>query len=97
MAEHGGVPGLYERDPRGNTRTTRANLLERLVLCPNRVNFHIEHHLMPSVPCWRLPALHRLLVERGFYAGHPRSIADSYLDVIRRAVPDLRRGNATQA
>jgi fatty acid desaturase len=89
VAEHGNVPALYEADPRGNTRTTRANVLERLVLCPNNVNFHIEHHLLPSVPCWRLPALHRTLQERGFYAEHPRAIADGYWDVIKRAVPDF--------
>lgn len=97
VAEHGNVPALYERDPRGNTRTTRAGLLERMVLAPNNVNFHIEHHLMPSVPCWRLPALHRLLVERGFYADHPQAIADGYRDVIRRAVPDFDRRVARAA
>lgn len=97
VAEHGNVPALYERDPRGNTRTTRAGLLARTVLAPNKVNFHVEHHLMPSVPCWRLPALHRLLVERGFYSDHPMAIADGYWDVIRRAVPEFDRRTATAA
>jgi fatty acid desaturase len=67
------------------------------VLAPNNVNFHVEHHLMPSVPCWRLPALHRLLVERGFYADHPKAIAGGYLDVIRRAVPELDPRSPTAA
>lgn len=89
VAEHGNVPALYERDPRGNTRTTRAGLLARMLLAPNNVNFHVEHHLMPGVPCWRLPALHRTLAERGFYKDHPKTIADGYWDVIRRAVPEL--------
>ncbi|MEM9313352.1 MAG: fatty acid desaturase family protein [Pseudomonadota bacterium] len=97
VAEHGAVPGLYAQDPRGNTRTTRAGVLERLLLCPNNVNFHIEHHLMPSVPCWRLPRLHRLLAVRGFYRDHPEAIASSYLDVIRRAVPEFGSGSATPA
>lgn len=97
VAEHGNVPGLYEADPRGNTRTTRAGILERIVLCPNHVNFHIEHHLLPSVPCWRLAALHRVLVERGFYADHPAAIADSYWDVIKRAVPDFDHKTPTAA
>ena len=96
VAEHGNVPALYEADPRGNTRTTRANALERLLLCPNNVSLHIEHHLLPSVPAWQLPALHRRLLERGFYTDHPRSIADGYWDVIRRAVPEFdHRGVAT--
>jgi len=97
VAEHGNVPALYEPDPRGNTRTTRASLLERMVLAPNNVNYHIEHHLLPSVPCWRLPTLHRLLVERGFYADHPQAIASGYLDVIRRAVPEFGNGSAPAA
>ena len=97
LAEHGNVPGLYERDPRGNTRTTRAGWIERLTLCPNHVNFHIEHHLLPSVPCWRLPALHRLLSERGFYAEHPQALADGYWDVIKRAVPDFDRSAPSTA
>ncbi len=88
VAEHGNVPDLYDPDPRLHTRTTRANLLERLVLCPNHVNYHLEHHLLASVPCYRLPQLHRLLRQRGFYEGHERSIATGYLDVIRRAVPE---------
>jgi fatty acid desaturase len=89
LAEHGNVPGLYQPDPRDNTRTTRANWLERLLLCPNNVNFHIEHHLLPSVPAWRLRTLHSTLCARGFYQDHPQAVADSYLDVIRRAVPEL--------
>lgn len=30
-------------------------------------NYHLEHHLYPRVPCWRLPALHRWLVETDWY------------------------------
>jgi fatty acid desaturase len=89
VAEHGNVPALYELDPRGNTRTTRANWLERLILCPNHVNYHIEHHLLPSVPAWQLPRLHKTLTSRGFYQEHPAAIAKGYRDVIRRAVPEL--------
>jgi fatty acid desaturase len=91
VAEHGNVPGLYNTDPRLNTRTTYANPLERLLFCPNHVNYHLEHHLLASVPCHRLPELHRLLRNRGFYAGFEQHIASSYLDVIRRAVPDYAK------
>lgn len=89
VAEHGNVPGLYDPDPRDNTRTTRANLLEQMLLCPNGVNYHIEHHLLPSVPAWRLKALHSTLRQRGFYEDYPRAIATGYWDVIKRAVPEL--------
>jgi len=97
VAEHGNVPDLYDRDPRSNTRTTQANLLERLLLCPNHVNYHIEHHLLPSVPCGRLPALHARLRERGFYRDHPEAIASGYRDVLRRAVPDFGSGTPRAA
>jgi fatty acid desaturase len=29
-------------------------------------NLHLEHHLYPGVPCYQLPAVHRLLEEGGF-------------------------------
>jgi fatty acid desaturase len=31
-------------------------------------NFHLEHHLYPGVPCYRLPGVHRHLAELGVYA-----------------------------
>ena len=63
IAEHAMVPD--PSDPLRNTRTTYANMLERLFLAPNRVNYHLEHHLLMTVPHYRLPAMHRLLKERG--------------------------------
>ncbi len=30
-------------------------------------NLHLEHHLYPNVPCYRLPALHAWLKEQGFF------------------------------
>jgi len=30
-------------------------------------NYHLEHHLYPRVPCWRLPALHRWLRDTDWY------------------------------
>jgi fatty acid desaturase len=34
-------------------------------------NYHLEHHLYPSVPCYRLPRVHRFLVGEGVLAGAP--------------------------
>jgi fatty acid desaturase len=91
VAEHGNVTDLYDPDPRLHTRTTLANPLERLLLCPNHVNYHLEHHFVAGVPTYNLPRFHRLLVERGFYRGHEASIAHGYRDIVRRAVPALDR------
>jgi len=66
-AEHGAVANANDRDPRNHTRTTLTNLFERLVFAPAKVNYHTEHHLLPRVPCYRLPALHKLLLVRGYY------------------------------
>lgn len=89
VAEHGNVPDLFDLDPRQNTRTTIANPLERLVLCPNNVNYHLEHHLLASVPCYRLQAFHQRLKKNGFYDGHEHLLAHGYWDVLKRAVPEL--------
>ena len=67
VAEHGAVPDLYDLDPRLNTRTIVANALERLVFCPLGVNYHLEHHMLASVPIYNLPTMHRLLHDKGCY------------------------------
>lgn len=69
VAEHAAVPNLYDRDPRNNTRTTLPSWWERMIFAPNGVNYHLEHHFMASVPCYRLGSLHRLLRQRGAYDG----------------------------
>ncbi len=83
IAEHAvTTPGL---DPLGHTRTTRANVLARLTVAPHDVNLHLEHHLLPSVPHYRLAQLQRLLRERGAYG--EATVANGYLDVLRLAAP----------
>jgi fatty acid desaturase len=63
IAEHAMIPD--PADEMQNTRTTVARWWERLLIAPNRVNFHLEHHLLPTVPHYNLPRMHRLLRERG--------------------------------
>jgi len=76
MAEHACTePGT---DMLRNTRTTLAGLLARATVAPLRVNFHIEHHLMPAVPFHRLPAMHAMLRARGAVDAPP-----GYLEVLR--------------
>jgi fatty acid desaturase len=81
IAEHGMVPD--QRDPLRNTRTTLARRWERLLVAPNRVNFHLEHHLLMTVPHHNLPRLHRLLRARG--AIDEACITPGYLAVVRLA------------
>jgi fatty acid desaturase len=63
IAEHALAPDA--NDPLRNTRTTVIRWWERLFLAPNRVNYHLEHHLLMTVPHYNLPRMHRLLRERG--------------------------------
>lgn len=63
IAEHALAPD--PADPLRNTRTTEVGLLERIFLAPNGVNFHLEHHLLMTVPHYNLPRLHQMLGARG--------------------------------
>ena len=81
IAEHAVVPD--SGDPLRNTRTTRANILERIFIAPYFVNFHLEHHLLFYVPCYNLPKVHAVLM-RGPHA--PRmEVQRGYLNVLRLA------------
>jgi len=63
IAEHAMAPDPL--DPLRNTRTTLVNPLERLLFAPNGVNYHLEHHLLMTVPHYNLPRLHEMLRSRG--------------------------------
>jgi fatty acid desaturase len=91
MGEHGGVPDHMDRDPRRNTATTLAGPLARLLVAPNYVNYHVEHHMAATVPGYKLPALHKLLRKRGYFEG-TECLATSYWAVIRRCT--ATKGNA---
>lgn len=81
IAEHAMIPD--PTDELKNTRTTIASWWERLLIAPNRVNFHLEHHLLMTVPHYNLPRLHRLLRERGVLAD--ACVARGYREVLALA------------
>jgi len=83
IAEHAVTPG--GPDPFLNTRTTDANPLARLLIAPHRVNYHLEHHLLMTVPYFRLPELHGLLRERGVLTD--MNTASGYRAVLSAAAP----------
>lgn len=82
MAEHSMVDDTT--DPLRNTRTTKANFIERLLFAPYHVNYHLEHHMLMSVPSYNLPKMHQLLLERGFY--EKGILANGYWEIITQAV-----------
>jgi len=66
-----------------NSRTVEANWWQRLLIAPNRVNYHLEHHLLMTVPFYHLPRLHRLLSERGVLDG--ALVEKGYGSILRQA------------
>jgi fatty acid desaturase len=84
VAEHAAVPDLFDPDPRMNTRTVDAPWWQRLVFAPNGVNYHMEHHFMASVPCYRLRALREHLRNRQALDDVP--VFRGYAQVLRHAV-----------
>ena len=87
IAEHALTP--EPGDPLGNTRTTIARGWERLFLAPNGVNYHLEHHLLMTVPHYNLARMHRLLRERGVLDS--ACVERGYWPILKRAAsrPEL--------
>ncbi|SRR6056297_388631 len=84
IAEHAAVPDRFDADPRNNTRTVEAPWWQRLLLAPNGVNYHMEHHFMASVPCYRLRELREHLRRRHALDDVP--VFRGYGQVLRHAV-----------
>jgi len=91
IAEHGAVSDLSS--PLTAARCNRTggslpNVLGRAVLFPHHVNYHLEHHLYPAVPHYRLPALHRLLQSKGVLEGaEVRDLSETMRRVFAPRVP----------
>lgn len=81
IAEHGATE--ISENPMQNVRTTLAGPLARLLVAPYWVNYHLEHHMVMHVPCWNLPDMHRLLIDKGL--GRQMRIAGSYGQALSEA------------
>lgn len=80
LAEHTGTERIA--DPMHNTRSTKAGLLARMTVAPLCVNHHLEHHLLPAVPWFRLPDMARELERVALLPEDAKAI--SYVEVVRR-------------
>ena len=83
IAEHHAIDG--PQSEYGLTRTTQATLLERIFVAPKNVNYHIEHHFFPSVPFYRLPELHRILMSKPEFS-EGAHLTRSYWGVLAESV-----------
>ena len=82
IAEHALIT-KNQPDPLRQARTTQANLLERILVAPYWVNYHCEHHMFTSVPCWNLARAHQMLQSRG--ATSAMEVQAGYLTVLSLA------------
>ena len=78
IAEHAAVKG---NDPFNIARSVEANLLEKIFIAPYWVHYHLEHHLVMWVPCYRLPQLNKFLHENGYTKKLKKT--KGYLNVLR--------------
>lgn len=80
----------------GGTRTVLAGPLERLLFSPCRINYHMAHHLYPSVPFYNLALLHRALMTDPQVSERAR-ISYSYLFGERSVLRDIARARHASA
>ena len=76
------------------SRTVYPTLLERLLLAPCNVNYHLEHHLFPSVPFYNLPALHRALMKDTTFRANAH-VTSSYLGLSQGVLGEVTSTSVT--
>lgn len=67
VAEHFALPKDHFLN---ESRVYRARWWEAFLLAPHNVGMHLDHHLFPYVPWYRLPELHRRLLAVENYRAH---------------------------
>lgn len=83
VLEHGAPAGYATVQEAARTNLCPAWLA--WILFPHSVNYHIEHHLYPAIPHYKLRRAHYLLVENGALAGaEVRPVSDT----LRRVFAD---------
>jgi len=75
VAEHLVLPSTHELN---STRHVKATLFERFLIAPVNLNYHLAHHLFPSVPFYNLPRLHRLLMTDESFRRNAH-VSDTYI------------------
>jgi fatty acid desaturase len=90
FAEHHLVANWEEIN---GTRTVIPSLLDRILIAPHNISYHLEHHLFPSVPGPKLIQLHeRLMMDERFQSR--AHLTFGYWGVIRELLGEnLRRAN----
>lgn len=67
IAEHDLEKAGHELE---RTRHVDGGWFERLAIAPLNINYHVAHHLFPSVPLYNLPKMHALLMQEPAFREH---------------------------
>jgi fatty acid desaturase len=86
IMEHGAVADTST--PYLAARTNFVPFYLYWILFPHHVNYHIEHHLYPAIPHYRLARCHQLLRDRGLLDG---AEVTTLREVLRRIFAPPRR------
>jgi fatty acid desaturase len=65
LAEHPYTPA--SGDEILEARQVDGTSVERFFFAPLNINYHLAHHVYPSIPYYNLPAMHALLQRHGYY------------------------------
>jgi len=95
IAEHFG-PTMEPASELQGTRTVAPLFWERWFFCPHNLNYHLDHHLYPGVPCFRLPQLHAALMAKPAYAKGAHLTRGYSTGLFREVWLDSWRGRAMQ-
>ena len=87
VAEHLVCPSENELN---ETRHVDPTWFERLTLAPFNVNYHLAHHLFPSVPWYNLPKLQARLQELEVFQANAK-ITKSYLGLREGVLAEMLR------
>ncbi|MGI9603768.1 MAG: fatty acid desaturase family protein [Acidimicrobiales bacterium] len=74
--------GLELAGPLTMSRSTTPTVFDRIFLAPANVSYHLDHHLYPSVPYYRVPELHRRLMGVPGFAEHAH-LTEGFVGVLR--------------
>ncbi|WP_227270870.1 fatty acid desaturase family protein [Roseobacter weihaiensis] len=85
LAEHG---GCEDESDLTMARTVTPGWIERVLLAPCNVHYHLEHHLYPGIPFYNLPKASDLLHQREVYAEQAH-VNDGYFVGARRVVDEV--------
>jgi len=64
IAEHFALPYTHELN---QTRNVITNPIEAFFFGPHNLNYHLDHHLFPTVPNYNLPAFNKILKQHDTY------------------------------